>query len=374
MRSRRGAAAGKSVRVAVVGYGYWGSKHARVLTSTPDVAVTVVDKNASRLAEARKAFPDIRLARRLSDALPSVDAVVVATPPRTHAQLALEAAQAGRHVLVEKPLATSVSACQSLIEQAHHAGVVLMVGHTFEYNAAVRKLGDLVDDGQLGEICYIDAARLNLGLYQQDVNVIWDLAPHDVSIINYILRRNPSSISAWGYAHASEVLEDVAYLQLRYGDPGLTAYVHVSWLDPCKVRRVTVVGTEKMAVYNDVSHNERIRIYDVGVSASSEPDALHAMPMNYRYGDIISPYIPFEEPLALQDAHFIQCIRDGTCPRTDGASGMAVVRVLEAASAALVLGREVELPPGEPSSVPTPARECPPPSAGRAPDYAKAEA
>jgi predicted dehydrogenase len=374
MRSRRGAAGRNSVRVAVVGYGYWGSKHARVLTSTPDVAVTVVDTNASRLAEARKAFPDTRLARRLSDALRSVDAVVVATPPRTHAELALEAVRAGRHVLVEKPLATSVSACQSLIEQARHAGVVLMAGHTFEYNAAVRKLGDLVDNGELGEICYIDAARLNLGLYQQDVNVIWDLAPHDISIINYLLRRNPSSVSAWAYAHASEALEDVAYLQLRYGDPGLTAYIHVSWLDPCKVRRVTVVGTEKMAVYDDVAPSERIRIYDVGVTPPSEADALHAMPMSYRYGDIISPYIPFEEPLALQDAHFIQCIRDGTCPRTDGASGMAVVRVLEAASAALALGQEVELPPGQPFGGPTAAREFPPLTTGRAPDYAEAEA
>jgi predicted dehydrogenase len=373
MRSRRGAVGSNPVRVAVVGYGYWGSKHARVLSSTPGVAVTVVDTSASRLAEARRAFPATQIAGRLNDALSFVDAVVIATPPQTHAQLALEAAQAGRHVLVEKPLATSVPSCQSLIEQSHQAGVVLMVGHTFEYNAAVRKLGELIDDGELGDICYIDAARLNLGLYQQDVNVIWDLAPHDISIINYLLRRNPSSVSAWGYAHASEVLEDVAYLQLRYDDPGLTAYIHVSWLDPCKVRRVTVVGTEKMAVYDDVSHNERLRVYDVGVTASSEADALHAMPMSYRYGDIISPYIPFEEPLALQDAHFIQCIRDGTRPRTDGASGMAVVRLLEAASAALVLGREVRLAAGERFSGRAPALEFPAPNGDGARKYAGAD-
>lgn len=362
------------MRVGVVGYGYWGSKHARVLTSTPDVAVTVVDTSPARLAQARSAFPTAQLACRLSDVLPFVDAVVIATPPRTHVQLALEAVAAGSHVFVEKPLATTVTDCRSLIESANDAGVVLMVGHTFEYNAAVRKLGELIDNGELGEICYIDAARLNLGLYQQDVNVIWDLAPHDISIINFLLRRSPSSVSAWGYAHATEVLQDVAYLQLRYRDPGLSAYVHVSWLDPCKVRRVTVVGTEKMAVYNDVSHNERIRIYDVGVTASSEPDVMHAMPMNYRYGDIISPYIPFEEPLALQDAHFIQCIRDGTRPRTDGTSGLAVVRVLEAASEALVLGREVELSPRGTISGPSPAREIPAPSRGRAQDYAGADA
>jgi predicted dehydrogenase len=363
-----------TVRVAVVGYGYWGSKHARVLSSTPGVAVTIVDSSAARLDQARSAFPAARVASGLCEVLPFVDAVVIATPPRTHAELALEALLAGRHVLVEKPLATSVNECQSLIDSASNAGVVLMVGHTFEYNAAVRKLGELIDHGELGEICYIDAARLNLGLYQQDVNVIWDLAPHDVSIINFLLRRSPATISAWGHTCATDVLEDVAYLQLRYTDPGLSAYIHVSWLDPCKVRRVTVVGTEKMAVYNDVSQNERIRIHDIGVTPSSEADAMHAMPMSYRYGDIVSPYIPFDEPLAMQDAHFIECIREGTRPRTDGNSGMAVVRVLEAASQALTVGREVELPTCESVGRPTPGRENGARSRSRAPDYAGADA
>jgi predicted dehydrogenase len=346
-----------TLRVGVVGYGYWGSKHVRVLTSTPGVAVTIVDTSPARLAQACSAFPAARLECRFTDALPFVDALIVATPPRTHAKLALEAILAGRHVFVEKPLATSLADCRSVIESANDSGVVLMVGHTFEYNAAVLKLGELIKSGELGEICYLDSARLNLGLYQQDVNVIWDLAPHDISIINSLLGRSPSSVSAWGHAHATGVLEDVAYLRLRYTDPSLSAYVHVSWLDPDKVRRVTVVGTEKMAIYNDVSHNERIRIYDVGVMAPSETDAMHAMPMSYRYGDIVSPYIPFEEPLALQDAHFIQCIRDGTRPRTDGSSGMAVVRVLEAASRALALGREVQVPPSDFVVGPAPRRE-----------------
>jgi predicted dehydrogenase len=346
-----------TLHVGVVGYGYWGSKHVRLLTSTPDVAVTVVDTSPARLAQAARAFPTARVECHFADALPLVDAVVVATPPRTHAELALEAILAGRHVFVEKPLATSVADCRALIDSANDTGVVLMVGHTFEYNAAVLRLRELINSGELGEICYIDSARLNLGLYQQDVNVIWDLAPHDISIINLLLGRGPSSVSAWGHAHATGVLEDVAYLQLRYTDPSVNAYVHVSWLDPDKVRRVTVVGTEKMAVYNDVSHNERIRIYDVGVTASSEADAMHAMPMSYRYGNIVSPYIPFEEPLALQDTHFVQCIREGTRPRTDGSSGMAVVRVLEAASRALALGREVQLPVSDPFIGTTPRRE-----------------
>ncbi|MGH8984190.1 MAG: Gfo/Idh/MocA family protein [Acidimicrobiia bacterium] len=363
-----------TTRVAVVGYGYWGSKHARVLASTSDVIVTIVDTSRARLAQAHSAFPAAQLASRLSDALPLVDAVVVATPPRTHAGLAHEALLAGRHVLVEKPLATSASECQSLIDSADDTGVVLMVGHTFEYNAAVRKLGELVDNGELGEICYIDAARLNLGLYQRDVNVIWDLAPHDISIINFLLGTSPVSVSAWGHPHATKLLEDVAYLRLRYSDPGLSAYVHVSWLDPCKVRRVTVVGTQKMAVYNDVSSTERVRIYDVGVQPSIEADAMHAMPTSYRYGDIVSPYIPFEEPLAVQDAHFIQCIRDGTTPRTAGTSGMEVVRVLEAASNALACGREVELCPSDSFQGPVPAHDSRRPNRDRPRDYEEVNA
>lgn len=363
-----------TVRVGVVGYGYWGSKHARVLTSTPDVAVTVVDSNPARLAQARRAFPGARFASLLSDALPSVDAVVIATPPRTHAKLALEALMAGRHVLVEKPLATSVHACRSLIDRANASGAVLMVGHTFEYNAAVHKLRELVDNRELGDICYIHTARLNLGLYRQDVNVLWDLAPHDISIITYLLQQAPSSVCAWGHAHAAEVLEDVAYLQLRYAAAGLSAYVHVSWLDPCKVRRVTVVGTEKMAVYDDVSHNERIRVHDMGVTACLEPDPTHAMPMSYRYGDITSPYIPFDEPLASQDEHFIECIRDGMSPKTDGASGLEVVQVLEAASHALLTGREVELIPCEVGTRPVSARELHSSSRDRSADYADADA
>jgi predicted dehydrogenase len=363
-----------TLRVGVVGFGYWGSKHARVLNSTPDVDLTIIDSSPARLVQARSAFPGAQLACRLSEALPFVDAVVIATPPRTHAKLAIESVRHGRHVLVEKPLATSVSECQSLVESVNDVDVALMVGHTFEYNPAVLKLGELIDQGELGEICYIDTARLNLGLYRQDVNVLWDLAPHDISIINFLLRKSPSRVSAWGHAHATEVLEDVAYLSLQYSHPDLSAYVHVSWLDPCKVRRVTVVGTERMAVYNDVSHNEPIRIYDVDVASASEPDAMHAMPMNSRFGDIVSPYIPFEEPLAVQDAHFLECIRDGTCPRTDATAGLEVVQVLEAASKALEIGREVDLSQTELFHKPGPNGELLGPRRGRVADFVGADA
>lgn len=321
--------------VAVVGYGYWGSKHVRVLSGIPDVAVTVVDSEPARLVEAGKVFPEARLVLGLEEVSATVDAVIVATPPASHARLALAAIANGHHVLVEKPLAVSVEDCQTMIAAADTAGVSLMVGHTFEHNAAVWKLRDLIDSGELGELCYIDTARLNLGLYQTDVNVIWDLAAHDISIINFLLGRLPDAVSAWGHGHASANVEDVGYVQLRYTKLDIMAYIHVSWLDPCKVRRVTVVGTKKMAVYNDMSVSERIRIYDVGVDQGSGEDTKHAMPMSYRYGDIVSPYLAGSEPLVVQDTHFVECVRSGARPRVDGGSGLATVQVLDATDRAL---------------------------------------
>ncbi len=344
-----------TVHVAVVGYGYWGSKHARVLSHLGDATVTIVDRDSGRRAEASSVAPWARVVPDLASVLDTVDAVVVATPPETHAPIALTALRAGRHVLVEKPLATNIEDCSALIVQAEAAGAVLMVGHTFEYNPAVWKLKELIHDGELGELRYIDSARLNLGLYQQDVNVVWDLAPHDISITNHILGRAPVAVSTWANCHGNAVREDVAYLQLQYEEPDLRAYIHVSWLDPCKVRRVTVVGTEKMAVYNDVALNERIRIYDVGVTPKDDAESMHTVPVDYRYGDIVSPYIPMNEPLAVQDAHFLDCVRTGRRPHSDGASGLEVVRVLEAANRAMRLGTEVavERPASTvPSSIP----------------------
>jgi len=321
--------------VAVVGYGYWGSKHVRVLSGIPDVAVTIVDADPARLVEASKVFPAARLVLNMDDVSATVDAAIIATPPASHAGLALDAIAKGHHVLVEKPLAVSVEDCEAMIAAADAAGVSLMVGHTFEHNAAVWKLRELIDSGELGDLCYIDTARLNLGLYQTDVNVIWDLAAHDVSIINFLLGRLPDAVSAWGHGHARLNVEDVGYVQLRYTHLDVMAYIHVSWLDPCKVRRVTVVGTKKMAVYNDMSVSERIRIYDVGVDHGPHEDSMHAMPLSYRYGDIVSPYLSASEPLTVQDSHFIECVRTGAAPRVDGHSGLATVRVLEATDRAL---------------------------------------
>jgi predicted dehydrogenase len=332
------------MRVAVVGCGYWGSKHVRVLSAIPEVEqVVVVDPVEERVQNLQRTFPSLTSHRTLESALDHIDAVVVATPPTTHAGLAHIAIDAKKHVLIEKPLATTSDDALGLVEAAEDAYVTLMVGHTFEFNAGVWKLRELVDTGELGRIHYLDSARLNLGLYQSDVNVIWDLAPHDVSIFNYVLDSTPVSVQAWGSRHGHRHLEDVAYLRLNYENPDVTANIHVSWLDPCKVRRVTVVGSSKMAVYNDLSTDERIRIFDKGLVTPDGEPHLDQMPMSYRTGDIRSPFVSFEEPLGVQDQEFVRCAMDGRRPRTDGLNGLAVVQVLECANISMREERPVYL-------------------------------
>jgi predicted dehydrogenase len=331
------------LRVGVVGCGYWGSKHVRVLHSTDGVdQVVLIDGSTERLRSLARSYPAAQAFTNLADALPHIDALVVATPPTTHVPLALEAITAGKHVLVEKPLAPTTHGARQLISAAAEMDVTLMVGHTFEYIPAVWKLRELVRSKALGEVYYLDTARLNLGLYQSDVNVIMDLAPHDISIINHVLGETPTAVQAWASRHAHRRFEDVAYLRLFYNDTRLSANVHVSWLDPCKVRRVTAVGSDKMAVYNDLATDERIRILDKGVTAPTDSD-LTQPPMSYRYGDILSPYVASDEPLSVQDRHFADCVINNKTPSTDGHNGLAVVEVLEAAQLSLILNRPVML-------------------------------
>ncbi|HBW18968.1 MAG TPA: gfo/Idh/MocA family oxidoreductase [Actinobacteria bacterium] len=341
-------AGGPGLRIAVVGCGYWGSKHVRVLNATDGIdEVILVDSRADRMRSLAKSYRSAPRFTSLKSALPQVDAVVVATPPSAHVSVALEAIAARKHVLVEKPLAPTTADARRLIQAAAEAGVILMVGHTFEYNPPVRKLRELIRDGELGELYYIDSARLNLGLYQDDVNVILDLAPHDVSIINHVLGRKPVAVQAWAARHAHRRFEDVAYLRLFYDaffdDRGLSANIHVSWLDPCKVRRLTAVGSEKMAVYNDLEPDEQVRILDKGVFLPDSGDNLTQPPMSYRYGDILVPFVAADEPLVLQDRHFVECVLSGSVPLTDGENGLAVVEVLEAAQLSRRLGRPVLL-------------------------------
>jgi predicted dehydrogenase len=330
------------LRIGVVGCGYWGARHVRVLSSLSTVShVVLIDSNAHARAPLRAAFPTVSAFSNLESALPHVDAVIIATPPCSHSALALQALRAGKHVLVEKPLATSAAEAHALVIEAAKARRVLMVGHTFEFNAAVRELGRRLDRGELGEIYYVHSARLNLGLYQQDVNVIWDLAPHDVSILNYLLRSSPTKVTTWGSTNTQAGVEDLAYIRLDYGDVGVTGYVHVSWLDPRKVRQVTVVGSNKMAIYNEQDTEERLRIFDRGIGSQTGDSARFGWPLSYRLGDIISPHIQFDEPLAVEDRHFVDCIREGRTPDTDGWNGLAVVETLEAAERSLCTGASV---------------------------------
>jgi predicted dehydrogenase len=339
---------GGGLCVAVAGCGYWGSKHARVLHATEGVGeVVLVDAAQDRARNLARSYKTAPWYTSLAPALEQADAVVVATPPSSHVPVALQAIEAGKHVLVEKPLAPSTEGARRLANAAAAAGVTLMVGHTFEYNPAVRKLRELVRDHELGDIYYIDTARLNLGLYQNDVNVILDLAPHDISIINHVLGRKPVAAQAWASRHAHRRFEDVAYLRLFYDDffddRGLSANIHVSWLDPCKVRRVTAVGSQKMAVYDDLATDDRIRVLDKGVNLPPAGGDFTQPPMSYRYGDIVVPFISGEEPLAVQDRHFVECVTSGARPLTDGENGLAVVEALEAAELSRRLGRPVLL-------------------------------
>jgi predicted dehydrogenase len=353
------------MRVGVVGGGYWGTKHVRVLMSLASVdQVALVDPRVEAREVAGAANPGLRTFAALDDALPHVDALVIATPPSTHSSLALRALNAGKHVLVEKPMATDVHDARAMVHRAACNGLTLMAGHTFEYNAAVWRLRQAVADGELGDVYYIDTARLNLGLYQPDVNVVWDLAPHDISIVNHVLDATPDLVHAWGKSHAHAYLEDVAHLRLEYRDLEVVADVRVSWLDPRKVRRVTVVGSRKMAVYNDLAEDERIRIYDKGVEApealrparhlgngngngsgngSRPPDAEGSGSIRYRYGGVSSPSLDFEEPLLVEDRHFVECSAGVTRPSTDGPNGLAVVEVLVAAQTSLREQRPIEL-------------------------------
>jgi predicted dehydrogenase len=330
-------------RIGVVGCGYWGAKHVRVLSGLPAVKdVTVIDCDQKNLEVIRSAFPAVRAHSDLRVALGQVDALIIATPPQSHAELALEALRAGKHVLVEKPLATCAEDARALVREAERQDRILMVGHTFEFNPAVIELRRRLQRGDLGHIYYVHSSRLNLGLFRRDVNVVWDLAPHDVSILNYILGSFPTAVTAWGLSHAGADVEVLAYLRLEYEDIGVTGYVHVSWLDPKKVRKVVVVGSERMAVYNDLAE-ERLRIYDRGVDFEEASSATHERPLSYRYGDILSPHIQFHEPLLLEDRHFVECIRTGARPQCDGLSGLQVVRVLEAADRSLQAGGAVRV-------------------------------
>ena len=333
------------INVGVIGYGYWGPNLVRNFAETSFARVLYVsDLNPSRLAEVKKRYPDITPTTNYREMLADsrVDAVVIATPVETHFQLSLEALAAGKHVLVEKPLASSSEQVSRLIDEAARRRLVLMVDHTFVYTPAVRKIHELVRNGQLGQIYYYDSVRINLGLFHHDVNVMFDLAVHDLSILDFVLNPRPQAVSAIGMCHVPGNPENIAYITLFFAD-NLIAHIHVNWLAPLKLRRTLIGGSNKMIVYDDLEPSEKIRIYDKGITVQSTED-IYRMKVDYRSGDVWIPNLDRSEALSNEIQHFAQCIQKNEVPLTDGQAGLRVVKILEAASKSMQeRGRPVEL-------------------------------
>jgi predicted dehydrogenase len=323
------------IRVAVIGAGYWGPNLIRNFATCDDTRlVAVCDKDSARLKRVLAPYPSVDAVGDVDSLLArsDIDAVSIATPVRTHAPIALAALAAGKHVLVEKPLAASVAEAEQLVQAAAAAGLTLMVDHTFVYSPPVTKIRQIIDSAEIGEIYYIDSVRINLGLFQHDVNVVWDLAPHDLSILDYLLGRLPKSLSAFGTCHADSAgeIEDVAHMTLDFG-AGLLASFHVNWLSPVKVRHFIIGGSKKSIVYNDLEPAEKVKVYDRGIEINHDPEQRRGLLIGYRTGDVLSPHIGSGEALQAVVKHFAECIREQRTPLTDGAAGLRVVRMLDAA-------------------------------------------
>lgn len=318
--------------IAVVGCGYWGAKHARVLSELDNVRLhSVVDMDVAKVESITSKYPGVRGLNNLLTVLqdPEIDGLTIATPASTHFALALKALEFGKSVMVEKPLTLGSEEARTLIALAKRQGLTLMVGHTFEYHPAVEVLRQVVQSGDLGELYYLDAARLNLGLYQRDVNVIHDLCPHDVSTMIYVLGEQPVEVAAKGYSLVHESVIDMANIEYRFAS-GLIANSRVSWLSPKKTRELTVVGSRKMVVYNDIAEHNKIEIFDRGIMPPNETEKFSEWQFAYQYGDTNVVPVPAGEPLKLEFHHFAECIETGKTPQTDGTNGLRVVSVLEA--------------------------------------------
>ena len=325
-----------TLQVGVIGAGYWGPNLVRNLSEAPGAEpVAVADLSEERLAPLRKRFPAVRMTTDHHELLDDkkIDAICIATPVGTHRAIAEEAFAAGKHVFVEKPLAGTVADAEAIVRAAERAGKTLMVGHTFVYNPAVVQVKAILDADGLGRVHYIDSQRVNLGLHQFDINVLWDLGPHDISITLYWLGEEPSWVQCMGACYVQPNIEDVVFLMIGFPS-GAIAHAHLSWLAPSKLRTMTVIGSRKMVVYDDVQTVEKVKIYDHGVEKLSGED----LRRSYRAGDIHSPRIDVTEALQLEMRHFIECVRDGKKPRSDGEVGLRVVRVLEAGMRSLRSG------------------------------------
>src|SRR5262247_3344995 len=322
------------LKVGVIGHGYWGPNLVRNFMATSGSVVTAVcDSREERLKQVQKLYPTLALyndaAALIADT--NLDAIVIATPVSSHFELSMSALNAGKHVLVEKPIASNSDQAKQLIENAEKRGLVLMVDHTFVYTDAVRKIRELISTGALGEIYYYDAVRVNLGLFQHDVNVIWDLAIHDLSIIDYVLPEKPVSISATGISHVPGQPENVAYITLFFASSQI-AHVHVNWLTPVKVRHTLIGGSEKMILYDDLEPSEKLKVYDKGINVTpGRPEDVYKMLVSYRSGDMWAPRLDNTEALQTEALHFIDCIENSKQPETDGPAGLRMVSMIEAA-------------------------------------------
>jgi len=329
--------------IAIIGYGYWGPNLVRNFSTVAGSKVEwVVDLRAERLEIIKKQYPGIRTTPDFDEALndPAVTAVVIATPVQHHYRLAKKALEHGKHVLIEKPMTQSSAEADDLIAISKEKGLVLMVDHTFLYTGAVRKIKDLITSGEIGDIQYFDSTRINLGLFQPDINVLWDLAPHDISILFYLIPDRPVSVSATGISHTPNGLENVAYLTVNYNTSHI-AHFSCSWSSPVKIRKILIGGTKKMIVFDDVEPSEKVKIYDTGYTVKTDEDKRKLL-IDYRAGDIYVPKLEQREALAGMAADFISAIEKGTTPVSDWKVGLEVVKVLEAAQESIKnKGKEV---------------------------------
>lgn len=334
--------------IGLAGYGYWGPKLLRNFMTTPGAKVIgVCDLQADRLSEIRTVYPMMHVTPEFETLIrhPGIDAIVIATPISTHFKLALAALQAGKHVFVEKPMTETTDEALSLIREAKRCQRTLMVGHTFIYSGAVQKMKELLKGGEIGEVYYYDSVRINLGRFQDDANVMWDLAVHDLSIMDYLMPVRPSAVIANGMHHIPGQPENMAYLTFLYNRP-LMAHLHVNWLAPLKIRRTLIGGSRKMIVYDDLAPSEKVMVYDRGVTFDHDRNAACQNRVGYRSGDMWAPQISNTEPLKAEAQHFVRCVESGEEALSGGMSALWIIRVLEAASLSLEKhGQRVEIAP-----------------------------
>ena len=345
-RATEHAQAQPPVRIGVVGYGYWGPNLVRNFAEYPGSEVaSIADMRLDRLAPLQRRHPGVIATTDYRDLLkdPLIDAIVICTPISTHFDLALAALQAGKHVLVEKTLTATSQQTERLIEEADRRRLVLMVDHTFVYTGAVQKIKEVVDGGRLGQLYYYDSVRVNLGLFQHDVNVLWDLAVHDLSIMDHVLEKMPIAVAATGVANVPGRPINTGYLTCFF-ETNLLAHFHVNWLAPVKIRRTLIGGDAQMIVYDDLEPSEKVKIYDRGITVDRPSEAAYELLVGYRSGDMWAPQVSLTEALRVETQHFIECIHTGHTPLTDGRSGLRIVRILEAATESLEhRGRPVEV-------------------------------